>query len=117
MSGGNGGQPGCELCAAARLTEWFHEDDMCWVAECEVCSVPLVVWKRHDPSPDAATRARLHEVLLGVVDRYFTDEVYVDDNMRQIPDHYHAHARGRGKWGSQPLTRRDAGPEGTVAPC
>ena len=34
-----------------RLTEWFYEDDECWVAECESCCVPMVVWKAHDPSP------------------------------------------------------------------
>ena len=41
----------CELCEAARLTEWFHEDDDCWIAECESCSVPMVVWKIHDADP------------------------------------------------------------------
>jgi len=25
----------CELCLAERVTEWFHEDDVCWIAECE----------------------------------------------------------------------------------
>ena len=29
----------CELCEAARLTTWYHEDDICWVAECEICAV------------------------------------------------------------------------------
>ena len=44
----------CELCEAARITEWFHEDDICWVADCEVCDVPMVVWKQHgDEPPDA----------------------------------------------------------------
>ena len=23
----------CDLCEAAQITEWFHEDDVCWVAE------------------------------------------------------------------------------------
>ena len=22
----------CELCEAARLTPWFHEDEVCWIA-------------------------------------------------------------------------------------
>lgn len=34
----------CELCAAERITEWFYEDDECWIAECEQCYVPMVVW-------------------------------------------------------------------------
>src|SRR3546814_2411395 len=45
--------PDCELCEAARLTPWFHEDELCWVAECEAFAVPMVVWRPHriDPSP------------------------------------------------------------------
>ena len=27
--------PACELCEAARVTDWFYEDDDCWVTECE----------------------------------------------------------------------------------
>ena len=46
----------CELCEAARVTEWYHEDDVCWVAECEACFVPMVVWKRHDPNPPEEVR-------------------------------------------------------------
>ena len=32
--------------------------------------------------------------------------VYVDDNMRNIPDHYHAHARWRGRFLGQTPPRR-----------
>ncbi len=102
----------CDLCEAARVTEWFHEDDLCWIAECEVCSVPMIVWKSHDPSPSDEIKERLHATLRRVVEENFVDEIYIDDNMRNIPDHYHAHARGRGKWGSQPLDRR-ASPAGS----
>ncbi len=96
----------CELCQAVRFTEWFYEDDECWIAECESCLVPMVVWKTHDPHPGHDIKERLHARLLHVVGLVFVDELYVDDNMRAIPDHYHAHARARGKWGRQPLTRR-----------
>ncbi|MEY2965979.1 MAG: hypothetical protein RLY50_29, partial [Actinomycetota bacterium] len=40
--------PECELCEAARMTEWFFEDDEMWIAECESCGVPMVVWREHD---------------------------------------------------------------------
>src|SRR5208283_2546078 len=43
--------PTCDLCEAARLSVWHHEDDVCWVADCEVCGVPMVVWKHHGPTP------------------------------------------------------------------
>ena len=49
----------CELCRAERVTEWFHEDELCWVAECESCSTPMVVWKVHDPSPPADLREQM----------------------------------------------------------
>ena len=86
----------CELCEAARLTEWFFEDDECWIAECEMCAVPMVVWRRHDPDPPAVTRAALWERLSSVVIEFYGFDHYIDENMRSIPDHYHAHARPRG---------------------
>ncbi len=61
----------CELCEAARMTEWFYEDDVCWIAECEQCYVPMVVWKTHDPSPPDDVRdallQRLGDCRAGVV--------------------------------------------------
>ena len=48
---------GCELCGAARMTTWYFEDDVCWVADCEICEVPMVVWREHGTSPPP-TRSR-----------------------------------------------------------
>ena len=36
---------------------WFHEDELCWIAECEICAVPMVVWKAHDPDPPDDVKA------------------------------------------------------------
>ena len=83
----------CDLCEAARITEWFHEDEVCWIAECEICAVPMVVWRNHDNAPSPDVKAVLHERLAAVVATHFEFEHYVDDNMRNIPDHYHAHGR------------------------
>lgn len=83
----------CELCEAVPFTEWFHDDGECWIAECESCAVPMVVWRTHDPSPDEATRARLHERLTAVMSNTFDGRWWIDDHLRTIPDHYHAHAR------------------------
>ena len=101
--------PGCELCAATPFTEWFYEDDECWVAECESCSVPMIVWRRHHPQPPTDVRRRLHERLTAVIGEHFTDEIWIDENMRTIPTHYHAHARPRRGFPNQPLTRRSGG--------
>ncbi|MEN9802899.1 MAG: hypothetical protein RLZ37_2024, partial [Actinomycetota bacterium] len=100
----------CELCDAAPLTERFYEDDQCWIAECEACFVPMVVWKSHDPSPPADVKGMLHRLLLEVVGGIFDGEPYVDDNMRTIPDHYHAHARWRGHYLAQSPPRRNTSP-------
>lgn len=96
---------GCDLCEAARITPWFHEDDVCWIAECEICYVPMVVWKSHDPNPPDTVKAELHARLAEVVAEHFEFEHYVDDNMRNIPDHYHAHARPVGGFFGHGLKR------------
>ena len=86
----------CDLCEAAPITPWFYSDDTCWVAECEFCAVPMVVWRVHDPSPPDSIKSILHERLADVVATHFDFVHYIDDSMRNIPDHYHAHARPRG---------------------
>jgi spore maturation protein CgeB len=83
------------------MTEWFYEDEVCWVAECEACCVPMVVWKQHDPAPPDEVRVVLHARLAAVMAEHFVEDYRVDDHLRTIPDHYHAHAR---RWGG--FTRR-----------
>jgi len=95
VSEGKAPEPHCDLCEAARMTEWYFEDDVCWIAECEFCAVPMVVWKVHDNAPPDAVKSDLHEKLSAVVAEHFGWEFFIDDNMRNIPDHYHAHARRR----------------------
>jgi len=86
--------PNCELCEAARFTHWYAEDDICWVADCEVCLVPMVVWKPHGVAPTDEAIAHMHAVLGAAADQRFgAGEWNLDTTMRQIPDHFHAHAR------------------------
>jgi hypothetical protein len=85
----------CELCEAAPMTPWHHEDDVCWVADCESCDVPMVVWKQHAIDPPADVHAHMLEALSRVADaRWGEGSWRVDGIRRQIPDHFHAHARG-----------------------
>ena len=91
--------PACELCEAAPITPRLYEDELCWVAECESCFVPMVVWKRHDPEPPAEVRVDLIRRLAHVVDEQYGYEYFIDDHLRTIPHHYHAHARRRDGWG------------------
>jgi hypothetical protein len=97
----------CDLCRADKLTRWYHEDDLCWVAECNICATPMVVLRHHHRRPDEAVLAALHERLAQVVATYFTFEHWIDDEMRRIPDHYHAHARPVGGFFGHGLARAE----------
>ena len=98
----------CDLCEAARITPWFHEDDVCWIAECEICAVPMVVWRGHGRTPPEEALTYMHAKLAMVVSEHFEFDHYVDDNMRNIPDHYHAHGRPVGGFFGHGLRRRNA---------
>jgi hypothetical protein len=90
---------GCELCEAARLTTWYHEDDVCWVADCEICNVPMVVWRTHGVDPPEPDREHMMSHLGRVADEVLGVGTWSFDGvMRQIPDHFHAHARDPGWW-------------------
>lgn len=88
----------CELCDAVRMTTWWFEDDVCWVAECESCCVPMVVWKRHDPDPSIEVKAALLDRLRVVADEHGPADYWIDETLRTIPGHFHAHARRRPAW-------------------
>ena len=89
----------CELCEAARMTTWYHEDETCWIADCEVCDVPMVVWRRHGATPpDAEVDHMLAALGRVAAERFGGGEFRVDRAMRQIPEHFHAHARDTGWW-------------------
>ncbi len=104
MTAGHGlAGAGCDLCEAARLTPWHAEDDRCWVADCEVCGVPMVVWKRHGAQPPDGEVAHMVAVLDQVADaRFGPGRWSLDRVMRQIPGHFHAHARPHGHWSVAP---------------
>ena len=87
--------PKCMLCRAEKITPWFHEDEVCWIAECEICAVPMVVWRFHGTRPPEAHLAHMAERIREVAARE-VGEFFIDDHMRNIPDHWHAHARPEG---------------------
>lgn len=90
------GPPACELCERRRTTRWYEEHDgpvPFVLLDCDSCGVPMAVLGRHERRPDAATRAVLEAALARVADGQYPQGWYLDDHMRQIPDHYHVHAR------------------------
>jgi hypothetical protein len=85
----------CPLCLAEKLTPWHHEDDVCWVADCTICATPMVVWKGHGTEPPEHERGHMMAVLLRIATERLGAH-WVDGNMRNIPNHFHAHARPEG---------------------
>jgi len=86
--------PDCELCEAVEFTNWFHSDDTCWVAECDSCDDPMVVWRRHGTEPSEAELAHMRAHLTAAADQVFGETPYrIDGVRRTIPNHWHAHAR------------------------
>ena len=61
--------------------------------------MPMVVWKEHgaEPPDDAVDHMLRH--LTAIASARFGDDGFsVDRVMRQIPDHFHAHARDPNWW-------------------
>ena len=86
----------CLLCRAERVTEWHFEDEECWVADCIVCSTPMIVWRTHG-LPDSGDEQRLLGRLAETAaDRFGDRGFWIDGERRRIPNHWHAHARPEG---------------------
>lgn len=85
----------CLLCAAERITHWYHADDVCWIADCTICETPMVVWRHHGLDVPDADRQHMLGRLAEVAGQVF-DGHYFDDHMRNIPHHFHVHARPEG---------------------
>ncbi len=105
---------GCELCEAAPMSRWYHEDATCWVADCESCDVPIVVWKEHGAAPpDEDVEHMLSQLVRVATGRFGSGGFSVDRVMRQIPDHFHAHARNLSRWRGVPRTTGPGAETGT----
>jgi hypothetical protein len=59
----------------------------------------MVVWRRHGPDPLPSEVDHMVGQLSRVAAERFGGEAFnIDRVMRQIPDHFHAHARDQGWW-------------------
>lgn len=91
----------CELCALARTTHWYAEVGTPFrfaILDCDSCDVPMAVLGAHRAVPSDDERAVMQQHLAKIADEKFPDGWFFDDHMRQIPDHYHLHARPIPKW-------------------
>jgi len=91
----------CELCEPARTTRWYAEFDRPFrfvVIDCDSCDVPMAVLGAHHPTPSDEERAVIERELARIADVKYPGGWFFDDHMRQIPDHYHVHARPYPAW-------------------
>jgi hypothetical protein len=59
----------------------------------------MVVWRQHGAEPPAALLEHMIAQLERVAgERFAGADFAIDRVMRQIPDHFHAHARDEGWW-------------------
>lgn len=94
------GRP-CELCELARTTRWYAEFDQPFrfaILDCDSCDVPMAVLGDHRAAPSDDERVVMQTALTRIADELYPDGWFFDDHMRQIPDHYHLHARPVPRW-------------------
>ena len=66
----------------------------------------MVVWRFHGTKPPAEHMEHMHAKLREIATALIGN-IYIDDNMRNIPDHYHAHARPKGGFFGYGIRRPD----------
>jgi len=91
----------CELCELAPTTTWYSEHDEPFrfvILDCDSCDVPMVVFGMHRAAVSDEERAAMQHALGQLAREKFGDNWFFDDHMRQIPDHYHCHARPLPSW-------------------
>jgi hypothetical protein len=65
----------------------------------------MVVWRQHGVQPPPADLEHMHARLREVAAGQF-EKIYIDDHMRNIPDHYHAHGRPFGGFFGYDVVRK-----------
>ena len=101
--------PGCELCELARTTRWYATFEVPFrfaILDCDSCDVPMAVLGAHRSVPTQAEREVLRQALDEIAAEKYPGGWFFDDHMRQIPDHYHLHARPYPAWIPPALRRR-----------
>ena len=91
----------CELCELAPMTPWhtrFDEPFRFAILDCDSCDVPMAVLGDHRARPSDEEKSFMQASMKKIADDLFPQGWFFDDHMRQIPDHYHLHARPYPSW-------------------
>lgn len=94
----------CELCELARTTRWYGEFERpvrFVILDCDSCDVPMAVLGPHRDRPRPEELEVMKRELARVADELYPQGWFFDDHMRQIPEHYHIHARPLPQWLAQ----------------
>ncbi len=86
----------CELCSLSRTTTWYAEVQEPFaftVLDCDSCDVPMAVLGAHRARASDEQYQVMRRELEKVAEGKYPQGWFLDDHMRQIPDHYHLHAR------------------------
>ncbi|HUZ78663.1 MAG TPA: hypothetical protein VMV93_13875 [Chloroflexota bacterium] len=65
----------------------------------------MAVWKQHGTQPPPEVLAHMQARLLEIAEQHF-GPAWLDDHMRNIPSHYHVHARPMGGFFGRDFVRR-----------
>ena len=85
----------CELCIKEHITEWFHEDVLCWIAECNSCRPDIIVVHQHHKKDfDPIEIDCIEKEAEKVANKQFGSGNWkFDFARRKIPNHAHFHIR------------------------
>jgi hypothetical protein len=75
----------CELCELKKISTWFFESKEYVIVECDMCGIPMVVFRSHEEVPP-----ELYEKAKAKCRELF-GEVYFRMHRGSIPDHPHFH--------------------------
>ena len=96
----------CELCELVPTTTWYAAYDEPFrfvILDCDSCDVPMAVLGAHRAAPSENECAVMRRRLAAVADEKYPQGWFFDDHMRQIPEHYHLHARPYPPWWPVPI--------------
>jgi len=75
----------CALCRARKVTEWMHEDGICWVGKCRSCDKWMIVYRYHgEPTMEEL------EHMKKLSRRLFPNKRW-RGTRKTIKDHWHEH--------------------------
>ncbi len=87
----------CDLCELKEYTPWyarFTQPFRFAILDCDSCDTPMAVLAEHRIELAVEERAFMVEALSLVARvKYGEGEFIIDQVMRQIPSHFHMHAR------------------------